>query len=85
MRSSTVRKASANDVPKLAALLAAAFYHDPVWGPYYLPYIGVAPARQGNGLGTALMRTAERAASVDDVAGAGRQLATARLHRSLLQ
>jgi GNAT superfamily N-acetyltransferase len=23
---------------------------------YYLPYIGVAPARRGNGLGTALLR-----------------------------
>jgi len=37
MQSSAVRKARANDVRQLAALLAAAFYQDPVWGPYFLP------------------------------------------------
>jgi GNAT superfamily N-acetyltransferase len=37
MQSSAVRKARANDVQQLAALLAAAFYQDPVWGSYFLP------------------------------------------------
>jgi hypothetical protein len=33
-----VRVAGADERQQLAALLAAAFYHDPVWGPYFLPH-----------------------------------------------
>jgi ribosomal protein S18 acetylase RimI-like enzyme len=36
-QSSTVRRARANELQQLAALLAAAFYDDPVWGPYFFP------------------------------------------------
>jgi GNAT superfamily N-acetyltransferase len=157
-QSSTVRRARTSELRQLAALLAAAFYDDPVWGPYffpdqrrrlegltrffagelrqfmpheqvwtiedlagvtvwappghwqvpprellrrapsiarafgrglprvlrattmvekqhpgdphyYLPYIGVAPARQGNGLGTALLRPVLEACDTEFVAG----------------
>jgi GNAT superfamily N-acetyltransferase len=36
-RSSTVRRARTNELHELAALLAAAFHDDPVWGPYFFP------------------------------------------------
>ena len=36
-RSSTVRRARTNELQQLAGLLAAAFYDDPVWGPYFFP------------------------------------------------
>jgi hypothetical protein len=36
-QSSTVRRARTNELRQLAALLAAAFYDDPVWGPYFFP------------------------------------------------
>jgi hypothetical protein len=32
-QSSTVRRARTNELQQLAALLAAAFHDDPVWGP----------------------------------------------------
>jgi hypothetical protein len=36
-QSSTVRRARTNELQQLAALLAAAFYDDPVWGSYFFP------------------------------------------------
>ena len=36
-QSSTARRARTSERQQLAALLAAAFYDDPVWGPYFFP------------------------------------------------
>ncbi len=49
-------------LPKATLLLARLEARHPRRGHHYLPFVGVAPERQGRGLGTAVMRpTLERA------------------------
>ena len=55
-RAPSIAKAFGRGLPRVLRATAVVEKQHPGDPHYYLPYIGVAPARQGNGLGTALLR-----------------------------